>query len=150
MPIQLLQTSPFQPARFQLRLVLLALLACLSAVASSNAVPEHDSGKRSEIALSSAEMAFDSAREAFTKGDIEKGDAALEGMTKDLDACVNSLASAHKSHSYKKAELRVAMLQRRMKTLLDDIDLPSRGWAEQTDRKLEEIHEKLLAGVMRK
>ena len=95
-------------------------------------------------------MAFDSAREAYTKGSIEKGDAALEEMTKDLDACVGSLETSHKSHFYKKAELRVALLQRRMATLLEDIDLPNRGWAEQTNRKLEEIHEKLLAGVMRK
>ncbi len=135
---------------FRVSVLLLALCASVAGGASSNPVAEHDIGKRPEIALNSAEMAFDSAREAYTKGEIEKGDAALEEMTKDLDACVSSLETAHKSHFYKKAELRVAMLQRRMKTLLDDIDLPSRGWAEQTDRKLEEIHEKLLAGVMRK
>jgi hypothetical protein len=41
-------------------------------------------------------------------------------------------------------------LQRRMASLLDDIDLPRRGWAEQTNRELETIHDRLLAGAMRK
>ncbi len=111
---------------------------------------EHDPAKRSELELNKAEMAFDRAREAYNKGNIENGDAALEDMTKALNACVESLETARKARFYKKAELRVAYLQRRMAGLLDDIDLPQRGWAEYTDRKLEEIHDKLLAGVMRK
>lgn len=120
------------------------------ATSDQQAAPEHDPGKRSESELNQAEMAFDRARQAYNKGNIENGDAALEDMTKALNACVESLDAAHKARYYKKAELRVAYLQRRMAGLLDDIDLPQRGWAEYTDRKLEEIHEKLLAGVMRK
>ena len=120
------------------------------AASDQQAAPEHDAGKRSESELNQAETAFDRAREAYNKGNIENGDAALEDMTKALNACVESLDAAHKARYYKKAELRVAYLQRRMAGLLDDIDLPQRGWAEYTDRKLEEIHDKLLAGVMRK
>ena len=120
------------------------------ATSGQQAAPEHDPAKRSESELNRAEMAFDRAREAYNKGDIENGDAALEDMTRALNACVESLESAHKSRLYKKAELRVAYLQRRMAGLLDDIDIPQRGWAEYTDRKLEEIHDKLLEGVMRK
>ncbi len=55
-----------------------------------------------------------------------------------------------KAKSYKKAELQVAYLQRRMQGLLDDIEIQKRGWAEYTQRKLEEIHDKLLSGVMRR
>ncbi len=117
---------------------------------TSEANVNHDAGKRAEMELSKAEMAFDDARDAYHKGDIDKGDAELDGMTKALHACVESLEAAHKAHYYKKAELRVANLQRRMATLLDDIDLPRRGWAEQTNRELDTIHDRLLAGVMRK
>ncbi len=124
--------------------------ASRSAASNQQAAPEHDPGKRSESELNRAETAFDRAREAYNKGNIENGDAALEDMTKALNACVESLDAAHKARYYKKAELRVAYLQRRMAGLLDEIDLPQRGWAEYTDRKLEEIHDKLLAGVMRK
>lgn len=111
---------------------------------------EHDPGKRAEMALTFADNAFDNAREFYTKGDIEKGDAQLEDMTNALNECVVSADTAHKAKFYKKAEQNVAMLQRRIKTLVDDLEIQKRGWAEYTDRKLEEIHDKLLAGVMRK
>lgn len=111
---------------------------------------ERDPAKRSEMALNFADAAFDNARDFYTKGEFEKGDAQLEDMTAVLNECVASLALAHKARFYKKAELKVAYLQRRMQGLLDDIDLQRRGWAEQTQRKLEEIHDKLLDGVMKK
>jgi polyhydroxyalkanoate synthesis regulator phasin len=111
---------------------------------------QHEPAKRADAELSRAETAFNNARDAYTKGDVEKGDADLEDMTKALDACLESLHAAHKARFYKKAELRVANLQRRMSSLLEDIDLPQRGWAEQTNRKLDEIHDKLLIGAMNK
>ena len=111
---------------------------------------EHDPGKRSELALNLADTAFDNARAFYSKGEIHKGDAQLEDMTNALNECVVSLGVAHKVKFYKKAEMNVALLQRRMQGLLDDIEIQKRGWAEYTARKLEEIHDKLLDGVMRK
>jgi hypothetical protein len=109
-----------------------------------------DPNKQSLAELKRAESAFDGARAAYDKGEIEKGDAALEDMTKALDACLETLQSARKARLYKRAELKVANLQRRLAGLLEDISVEQRGWAEQTNRKLEEIHDKLLAGAMRK
>jgi hypothetical protein len=37
-----------------------------------------------------------------------------------------------------------------MKGLVDDLSIQQRGWAEYTERKLDDIHDKLLEGVMRK
>ena len=111
---------------------------------------ERDPGRRSELALTFADTAFDAASDSYRKGEIHKGDAQLEDMMNALDACATSLETAHKAKFYKKAELRVAYLQRRMKGLLDDIEIQQRGWAEYTQRKLDEIHDKLLDGVMRK
>jgi hypothetical protein len=111
---------------------------------------EHDPGRRSELALAFADTAFDTARDFYSKGEVHKGDAQLEDMMNVLNECEVSLETAHKAKFYKKAELRVAYLQRRMQGLLDDIELQQRGWAEYTQRKLDEIHDKLLAGVMRK
>jgi len=118
--------------------------------AYSFASADHDPGRHAEALLEQAEVAFDRARAAYDKNDVEKGDAALEEMTNSLGQCLTALDLAHKSRFYKKAELRVSNLQRRLGVLLEDIELPSRGWAEQTRRKLEEIHDKLLAGAMRK
>ena len=111
---------------------------------------EHDPARRSEMALNFADTAFDNARDFYSKGEIQKGDAQLEDMTNALNECVISLGVVHKAKFYKKAELKVAYLQRRMQGLLDDIEVQQRGWAEYTERKLDEIHDKLLDGVMRK
>ena len=111
---------------------------------------EHDPGRRSDKALMLADAAFDNARELYTKGDVKRGDAELENMTNALKECVGSLQAAHKARFYKKAELRVAYLQRRMQGLVDDLSVQERGWAEYTQRKLDDIHDRLLEGVMKK
>ncbi len=111
---------------------------------------DHETGKVWELELAKADNAFDNARIAYVKGDTGKGDEELDSMMTALNSCIKSLDSVHKARLYKKAELRVAYLQRRMKALLDDIEIQSRGWAEQTDRKLEEVHERLIVGVMQK
>jgi hypothetical protein len=111
---------------------------------------EHDPGKRSELALTYAKDFFESARDAYGKGDIHTGDRELEQMTKALNLCMDSLEAANKSKFYKKAELRVANLQRRLADLIENLNVGERGWAEQTGRKVEAIHEKLLSGAMRK
>ncbi|MBV9158429.1 MAG: hypothetical protein JO097_19370 [Acidobacteriaceae bacterium] len=130
------------------------LLSCLPILQAQTVVAElraeHDPSKRSELALDFADTAFDNARDYYSKGEIQKGDAQLEDMTNALNECVVSLAAARKPKFYKKAELKVAYLQRRMQGLLDDIEIQRRGWAEYTERKLDEIHDKLLDGVMRK
>jgi len=111
---------------------------------------EHNPIKRSNMALTFANSAFENAHDFYGKGEFDQGDAQLENMTKALNECVASLAIARKARLYKKAEMNVADLQRRMQGLLDDIQLQRRGWAEQTARRLDEIHDKLLEGVMRK
>ncbi len=111
---------------------------------------ERDPSKRSELALSMADESFDQAREAYNKGATERGDAALENMTSALNVCIQSLAVSNKARLYKRAEMKVAYLQRRMSGLVDDLSVSERGWAEQTKRRLEEIHDKLIDGVMRK
>jgi hypothetical protein len=141
--------------RSVLALVLLSmgLIAPLTTAARSAQVDlrdEHDPGKRSEKLLETAEAAFDAARSAYAKDDVRTGDAQLDEMMAALQNCVSTLNTVHKSRLYKKAEMRVASLQRRLQSLLDEISITQRGWAEQTGRKLEEIHDKLLEGAMKK
>jgi hypothetical protein len=111
---------------------------------------EHDPGKRSLRALALAEQAFDQARKSYSAGEIKKGDANLDDMTKLLDACVSALEAARKAGLYKQAEIRVATLLRRLRSLTDDLAVDDRGWAEYTLRQVDGIHDKLLNGVMKK
>jgi hypothetical protein len=132
----------------------LLVLALAGAVPGQSFLAElklqHDPAKRSEMALGFADELFDNAQSSYGKGQISKGDADLESMTKVLNACLDSLAAANKSRSYKKAEMKVAYLQRRLSDLVNNMGIQERGWAEYTGRKLDEIHDKLLNGVMRK
>ena len=141
MPIKVLELS-------------LLVLAFAGAVPGQSFLAElklqHDPAKRSEMALGFADELFDNAQSSYGKGQISKGDADLESMTKALNACLDSLAAANKSRSYKKAEMKVAYLQRRLSDLVNNMGIQERGWAEYTSRKLDEIHDKLLNGVMRK
>ena len=111
---------------------------------------EQNPARRSEMALSFADVSFETAKDLYHKGDVRKADEQLDNMTSALSACVDSLAVANKAKFYKKAEMKVAMLQRRLSDLVSDLGIQERGWAEQTNRHLEEIHDKLLNGVMRK
>lgn len=123
-------------------------LGAQSFVSELNAV--HNPGKRSEKALKLADEAFDTARSFYGKGQIEKGDAALDEMTQALTTCLKSAETANKAKYFKKAEMNVAQLQRRMKWLINDMDIRNRGWAVITSKKIDRIHNQLLAGVMRK
>jgi hypothetical protein len=136
-----------------MQLGLIAAMLAVSASAQSflaELKSEHDPGRRAEMALSFADESFDTAKTNYHKGDIHQGDVALENMTSALNACVESVAAANKAKFYKKAEMKVAMLQRRLSGLTEDLSVTERGWAEQTARRVEEIHDKLLDGVMRK
>jgi hypothetical protein len=111
---------------------------------------EPNPARRVEKALTFADQAFASAVEFYNKGDAHRGDAELDDMMTALRVCLESLDAAHKAGQWKKAELRVAMLQRKLRGLLDDISIEQRGWAEYTDRKLDEVHDKMLDGVMQR
>ncbi len=145
-------TVPVLPARLlEAGIVLLFVASTLPAQSLlAGLQAESDPHRRSEKALLLANAAFEEARDFYHKGDIDKGDAELDNMTKALGTCVDSLKEAHKGRFYKKAELDVADLQRRLSGLMDDLSVQRRGWAEFTSRKLEQIHEKLLDGVMSK
>ncbi len=132
----------------------MTLLLLATGFLSSGQIPmaelksERDPVKRSDHALAIADQAFDNAKGFYSYGAMQKGDAQLEDMMNALNECVSSLNEAHKSRFYKKPELRVANLQRRLQGLLDEIGAEERGWAEYTQRKLAETHDKLLNGVM--
>ena len=130
-------------------IIIAALLAGQSSI-PPEVRGETNPARRADKALALAEQEFDAANQFYNKGDVHKGDAALDDMTTALRICIDSLDVAHKAGLWKKAELRVALLQRRMRSLLDDIGVEQRGWAEYTDRKLDEIHDKMLEGVMQR
>jgi len=130
--------------------VLLTVLLLFAPASSDRLAAEHNPSKRSVLALSLAASALTDASNCYKLGDVHKGDAELDEMIQDLRECVKSLRAARKSGNYKRAELKVASLQRRLHDLVSDLSLENRGWAEQTERTVDEIHEQILTGVMKR
>jgi uncharacterized protein YciU (UPF0263 family) len=111
---------------------------------------EHNPGKRSEVAIELADRSVDQARAYFAAGDVKRGDSELALIGSLANECYNSTLEAHKSKYWQRAEMKVAALHRRIHSLLEELDFEERGKAAELAAQLDEIHDKLLAGVMGK
>lgn len=138
-----------QPLLFVLFLsVLVPLLKAESFLDEAQA--ERNPGKRSEIALQLADKSLDQARDYYVSGEPLKGDSELDMIDRLAAECLTSVEEAHKSKYWKKAELKLAMLMRRVNSLIDDLSYNERGKAQQLETHLSRIHDRLLAGAMAK
>jgi hypothetical protein len=111
---------------------------------------EHNPGKRSEIALASADRLLDEARSHYKAGETQRGEEELDLIRRLADECFSSAQEAHKSKYWKKAEMRIAALSRRVHSLAEELDYTQREKANQLAEHLDHIRDKLLAGVMSK
>jgi hypothetical protein len=142
-----MRTSVATPSLFVV-FVAAALLSAQPALDDIRA--ERNPGRRSEMAMNMADEALDRAREFYHSGDSKRGEEQLTLIEKLADECLSSVEDAHKSKYTKKAELRMAALARRVDSLADDLGYDQRSKAHEVHSHLEEIHDKLLAGVMGK
>jgi hypothetical protein len=133
------------------------LLLPLAAVAFSQATglpeevtSEHNAGKRSEIAVTLADKSIDQARSYYRAGDAARGDSELDLVRQLADECFSSAERAHKSKYWKKAEMRIAALSRRVRSLTEELGYEQREKGRDLADHLDSIHDKLLAGVMSK
>ena len=111
---------------------------------------ERNPGKRSEIAIDAADRSLDRARAYYKAGQQGKGEEELDLISRLADECLRSAQEAHKSKYWKKAELRIAALNRRVRSFSDELSYDQRDKPNQLAEHLDSIHDKLLAGVMRK
>jgi hypothetical protein len=111
---------------------------------------ERNPGKRSELAIALADRSLDQARECYKTGDITRAEAELASIRGLGDECLTAAREAHKSRAYKKAEMKVQALARRVRSLADELGYDQRDPAIRLAEHLESIHDKLLAGVMSK
>jgi hypothetical protein len=82
--------------------------------------------KHSEKAFTFANLTFENARAFYAKGDIESGDAQLEEITTGSMNASALWPLVDKPQLYKRAEQKVASLQRRIQVVVDEIQLPGR------------------------
>jgi hypothetical protein len=111
---------------------------------------ERNPGKRSEIAIDAADRSLDQARAYYKAGQEQQGEEQLDLISKLADECLSSTEQARKSKYWKKSELRVAALNRRVRSFAEELGYNQRDKANELAVHLDSIHDKLLAGVMRK
>ena len=115
---------------------------------------EPDLEKRSDLALANADRQVDVAREAYRAGELKKMEAALDELRDSANLSLESLEQAHKkarnNKYYKRAELKIRALLRRLSGLLDEVELDDRKQVEAVRDRLQEVHEQVLAAIMSK
>ncbi|HUA18681.1 MAG TPA: hypothetical protein VMB25_08050 [Bryobacteraceae bacterium] len=130
-------------------LVVFLAFADLSAVKS-----EPDLNKRSEMALENAGDALDEARQASAANNDKALGAALTEVDESVELCYQSLEQTHstprKSRYYKRAELKLSALLRRLTTLRDDVSYEFQPKVDAVIQKVSGVHDQLLSEIMSK
>ena len=115
---------------------------------------EPDLEKRSELALANAEGDLDAAHQAYTKGDPTAVQAALTDLTASVDLCYDSLQESRKpprkSKYYKRAELKLQVLVRRLKGFSEDVSFEIRPSVDAALKKVSDVEDRVIADIMSK
>jgi hypothetical protein len=128
----------------------IALSSRLDAVKS-----EPNLEKRSKLALDNAHAAIDAARQAYSSGDLQGSNAALDEVRESVNLCLAALNETHKEarkspKAFKRAEMEIAGLVRRLKSLETDFSLDDRAEVQKTVQRLQEVHDELISRIMSK
>lgn len=130
-------------------LVVFLVLADLAAVKA-----EPDLNKRSELALMNADEKLEAARQAYQAGNDAAEAAAIQEVGDSVALCYESLEQGatppRKSRYYKRAELRVSALMRRLAGFRDDVSFDFRPKVDAVLKKVSDIHDEMLSDIMSK
>ena len=111
--------------------------------------------KRSDLALQYAESQLNAAREAYKKGDLDASRAALAEVASGVQLSYDSLMATGQDprrHAgpFKNAEKSTRQILRRLDSLSDLMSAFDRGAVEPVQRRVSDIHDKLIIGIMGK
>ena len=103
-----------------------------------------------------ADEKIDQARQAYQDGNQAAEEAAIqEGDLSLMTVCYQSLEkdaqrATRKSKYYKRAELKVSALMRRLSGFRDEVSFDFRPNVEAALKRLSDIHDELLSDIMSK
>jgi hypothetical protein len=133
-------------------LVLLAFNDTLAFADLAALKDEPDLNHRSELALINADEKIDVARQAYQAGNETAQAAAIQEVADSVELSYASLEQTHsaprKSRYYKRAELKVSALMRRLSGFRDEVSFEFRPSVEAALKKLSDIHDELLSDIM--
>ena len=129
-----------------------ALFLAFADVSTVKAEPNLE--RRSDLAIEDANLAIDNARAAYQAGDIKKTDEQLKEVRELVDLSLESLDNSGKkprnnSH-YKRAELKINKMLRRLSGFRDEMSVEDRKPLDEVAARLQEVHDRLLTEIMSK
>jgi hypothetical protein len=132
--------------------VIFALFLAFADVSSVKNEPNLE--RRSDLALENANRAIDDARAAYQAGDMKKTEANLNEVRESVDLSLDSLENSGKkprnSSHYKKAEIKLRLMLRRLAGFRDEMSLDDRKPIDDVAARLQEVHDRLLSDIMSK
>jgi hypothetical protein len=132
--------------------VTFALLLVLAFIDIGTVKAEPDLNRRSELALMNAEEKIDDARKAYEAGNESVEQADMLEVADSVAVCYQALektgSEPRKSKYYKRAELKVSALMRRLSAFRDDVSFDFRPNVEAALKRLSDIHDELLSDIM--
>lgn len=113
---------------------------------------EPDPNRRWGAALMHADEKIDEAKQAYQAGNEAAEAAAIQEVSDSVALCYASLEEAHgaprKSRYYKRAELKVSALMRRLSGFRDEVSFDFRPHIDTALKRLSDIHDELLSDIM--
>jgi hypothetical protein len=134
------------------RLVLFALTGGLAFADIASVKSEPDLNRRSELALLNADEKIDQARQAYQDGNEPAEQMAIQEVAESVTVCYEALektrSEPRKSKYYKRAELKVSALMRRLSGFRDEVSFDFRPSVEAALKRLSDVHDELLSDIM--
>jgi hypothetical protein len=137
--------------------VMAALFAFAGAAALQadlkKALAEPDLEKRSKLAMDNAFAAYQTARDAYQKGEMEQVQSAIDEMEQSVDMAYQSLNDTGKNPRrspkwFKSAELGTRDLARRIASFQDQMSYTDRALLDKVKARVQQVHDELLLGLM--
>jgi hypothetical protein len=132
--------------------VTLALLLFFAFADLAAVKAEPDLNRRSELALLNADEKIDAARVAYQAGNEAEEAADIEEVAESVTLAYASLEQTHgaprKSKYYKRAELKVSALMRRLSGFRDEVSFDFRARVDGVLKTISDVHDELLSDIM--
>jgi len=117
------------------------------------ALAEPDLEKRSKLAMDNAVAAYQTARDAYQKGEMEQVQSAIDEMEQSVDMAYQSLNDTGKNPRrspkwFKSAELGTRDLARRIASFQDQMSYTDRALLDKVKARVQQVHDELLLGLM--
>lgn len=133
-------------------LVLLSL-AGVARADLKRAMAEPNLEKRSKLALENAKAAYQAARDAYAKGDLDLVKTCADEVGQSVDLAFQSLEQTNKNprnspRYFKSAEQETSDLARRIDAFQQDMSYDERPMLDKLKARIQKVHDDLLMQLM--